>query len=134
MIDNVQDWFHLHYKLYFLCECSDNPKELHIAPHDGYSIKKLREFITRYGPYLQKTFSVLKVLLTVGRFVIPQLANVSTAVIGALPKADDFTNIKDKVQIVQNFLEDPTTKLTYAGSSLIRKQNKSNSRGNLFRS
>ena len=28
MIDTVHDWFHSHYKLYFLCECSDNPKEV----------------------------------------------------------------------------------------------------------
>jgi hypothetical protein len=34
----VKNLFILHFKLYFLCECSDNPNELHVAPHDGYSI------------------------------------------------------------------------------------------------
>ena len=52
-INTVQNLFRVHYKLYFLCEYSDEPKKLHFAPHDGYSIKKPREFIARYGPYLR---------------------------------------------------------------------------------
>jgi hypothetical protein len=70
MIDTVQTWFHLHFKLYFLCECSNDPKELHIAPHDGYSIRKLNAFVKRYGIYLQKTLSVIQLLLLVGGFVL----------------------------------------------------------------
>ncbi len=74
MIDTVQNWFQLHFKLYFLCECSDDLEELNIAPYDGYSIRKLNEFVKRYGVYLQTTLSVIQYLLPVGGFILPQLA------------------------------------------------------------
>ncbi|CAM4923194.1 unnamed protein product [Rotaria socialis] len=48
-IDTVQNWLHIHYKLYFLCECSQDPKEMHVAPHEACLIESLQhdEFISR---------------------------------------------------------------------------------------
>ncbi len=110
---------------------SDDPKELHVALHDGYSIKKLREFLKRYGPYVLKTLGVVQVLLSVGGFVLTQLAGVSTAVAYTVPLAlqssANFYDMKEKTDLVQNFLENPENKLTYTGSSLIQKQKITNS-------
>jgi len=32
IIDDHQNLFNLHFKLYFLCECSNDPTGLHIVP------------------------------------------------------------------------------------------------------
>ena len=119
-ISTVHNWFYLHYKLYFLCECSNDPKELHIASHNGYPIKKRRDFITKYGSYLMKTTSIIKVLLEIGKLILPQLIGIAEEV-SSLQSSDDFTDIKDKINIVENFLQDPDTRMTYEGSSSIKK-------------
>ncbi|CAF0753935.1 unnamed protein product, partial [Adineta steineri] len=80
ILNTVQEWYHLHYKLYFLCECSNEPHKMHVAPHNGYSIKKTREFIVKYGPYLQITLQIAQILFKLGSFVIPKLDSVLKAV------------------------------------------------------
>ena len=113
IINNHENLFNLHFKLYFLCECSNDPKDLHVASSDGYSIRKLREFITKYGQYLQITLNLVKVLVSTGRFVLPQQTQSSTNLL----LSNHFENINQKIDFVQQFLDKPETKLFYASFS-----------------
>jgi hypothetical protein len=123
-INTVQNLFQVHYKLYFLCECSDEPKELHIAPHEGYSIKKPQEFIARYGSYLRTTLSVIKFLLALGSFVIPGLGNVSTVVGNPsfYKSSTALNDIKKSVKFVESLLDRTGTKLSRAVSSKLQNK------------
>ena len=107
LINNVRNLFQLHYKLYFLCECSDKPKKMHVAPHEGYSIKKTRDFILRYGPYLRTTLNIVQVLLSVGGTVIPAIGSAAPVVGNALPSSlepENFENLKQQLQLVNNLI------------------------------
>ncbi|CAF3379373.1 unnamed protein product, partial [Rotaria sp. Silwood2] len=64
LINNENNWLKIHYKLYFLCECSNEPNEMHIAPHHGYLIRKPIEFIGRYGSCLRITSRIVQLLLS----------------------------------------------------------------------
>ncbi|CAF4271539.1 unnamed protein product, partial [Rotaria sordida] len=107
-INTVQNLFLLHYKLYFLCECSNEPDKLHIAPHDGYSVKKPNEFIANYGSYLRTTLNIARSLFSIGSFVIPQSENVSTVVVNTLPsfikESNNYTDINNKLDLVEKML------------------------------
>ena len=107
LIDNVRKQFQLHYKLYFLCECSHNPKKMHVAPHEGYSIKKTQSFILRYGPYLRTTLNIVQVLLSVGGTVIPAIGSAAPIVGNALPSSlepENFEKLKQQLQLVNNLI------------------------------
>ena len=107
LINNVRNLLQLHYKLYFLCECSHNPKRMHIAPHEGYSIKKTQDFILRYGPYLRTTLNIVQVLLSVGGIVVPAIGSVAPVVGNALPSSlepENFENLKQQLQLVNNLI------------------------------
>ncbi|CAF1358731.1 unnamed protein product [Rotaria sp. Silwood1] len=125
-INTIQNLFLLHYKLYFLCECSDEPDKLHIAPHDGYSIKKPSEFIANYGSYLRTTLNIARNLFSIGGFVIPQSENVSSVVANALPsfikESNNYTDINNKLDLVEKMLNQTThDELSRVDSSMIRK-------------
>ncbi|CAF1512949.1 unnamed protein product [Rotaria magnacalcarata] len=122
-IDTVQNWFHTHYKLYFLCECSHDPKKMHVAPHEGYSIKKARDFVVKYAPYLRTTIQIAQVLLSVGGLVIPQLGNVSKAIDDVIPsqfknpKCDE--DMKQRLKMVDNLLNKVDNQQYRAGASVV---------------
>jgi hypothetical protein len=124
-VNAVQNLFLLHYKLYFLCECSDEPDKLHIAPHDGYSIKKPSEFIASYGSYLRTTLNIARSILSVGGFVIPQTGNVSTAVANTLPQfakeSTNYTDVNNKLDVVEKMLNQTNTEVARIDPSMIRK-------------
>ncbi|CAF2524435.1 unnamed protein product [Rotaria sp. Silwood2] len=69
-ISNEQNWFRIHYKLYFLCECSHEANEMHVAPHEGYLIRMPRDFVVQYGLYLRTTLNIVRILLSSGRFAL----------------------------------------------------------------
>ncbi len=69
---NPANWFHLTYRLYFLCEC-ENGKRPHLVFHEGYKIKQPGEFLRKYGPYLHDMLIVLKCAISVGSLIVPQL-------------------------------------------------------------
>ena len=128
MVNTFQSWYQMRYKLYFLCECSDDPKELHVAPHDGYPIKKFREFITKYGPYLRETIRAVQVLLTLGGLISPQLGHASATIGKHIPlpfrSSAELEKTKKKVKFIEDFLEKKVdTKLARAEDS-IHKQAK----------
>ncbi|CAF2107973.1 unnamed protein product [Rotaria magnacalcarata] len=75
---DVKNWLLIHYKLYFLCECSHEPTRMHVAPRGGYSIKNSKEFFQRYEFYLKLTMKIAQILLSAGNLAIPQLENAST--------------------------------------------------------
>ncbi|CAF0853728.1 unnamed protein product [Adineta steineri] len=109
ILNTVREWYHLHYKLYFLCECSDEPDKMHVAPHNGYSIKKTREFVVKYEPYLRTTLKIAQVLLKLGSFVIPQLDSVSEAagsgVDEILPTPDKQKEMEEQLKLVEKLLD-----------------------------
>ncbi|CAM4941952.1 unnamed protein product [Rotaria socialis] len=126
LIDAVQNWFHTHYKLYFLCECSHDPKEMHVAPHEGYSIKRARDFVVKYAPYLRTTIQIAQVLLSVGGLVIPQLENVSKVIDDVIPSQFKnpkcYEDMKQQLQMVDDLLNKVDNQRNRAGASIISKQ------------
>ena len=94
---NPANWFHMKYRLYFLCEYQEN-NEYHLAFHEGYELKQPREFLRMYGPYLRKMLRTVKLTLSVGSFVIPQLTNIVSGASSSLPKCK-VTSDKLNVQI-----------------------------------
>ena len=70
---------------------------MHVAPHEGYSIKKTQTFILRYGPYLRTTLKIVQVLLSVGGTVIPAIGSAAPVVGNALPSSlepENFEKLK----------------------------------------
>ncbi|CAM2723713.1 unnamed protein product [Rotaria socialis] len=108
LINSVRSWFHTHYKLYFLCECSHEPHEMHVAPHEGYSIKTPQEFIVRYAPYLRTTIKIAQLLLSLGGLVIPQLGSASTAIKHVLPSKFDndqyYEDMKNQLKMIDSLI------------------------------
>ena len=121
----VQNCFLLQYKLYFFCECSAEPNQLHLAPHDGYSIKKPSEFIANYGSYLRTTLNIARSVLSVGGFFIPQADNLSTVVGGSIPpfvkESSHYTEIDNKLDVVEKMLTHIDRDLVQVDSATIRK-------------
>ncbi|CAF5180110.1 unnamed protein product, partial [Rotaria magnacalcarata] len=108
LINSVRSWFHTHYKLYFLCECSHEPNEMHVAPHEGYSIKTPQEFIVRYAPYLRITIKIAQLLLSLGGLVIPQVGSASTAIKHVLPSKFDndqyYEDMKNQLKMIDSLI------------------------------
>ncbi|CAF4937844.1 unnamed protein product, partial [Rotaria socialis] len=125
-IDFVQNWFQTHYKLYFLCECSHDPKEMHVAPHEGYSIKKGRDFVVKYAPYLRTTLQIVQVLLSAGGLVIPQLGSAAMAINNVVPaqfkNPKYYEDMKQQLQMVDDLLNKVDNQRDRAGASVISKQ------------
>ncbi|CAF3329153.1 unnamed protein product, partial [Rotaria socialis] len=126
LIDTVQNWFQTHYKLYFLCECSHDPKEMHVAPHEGYSIKKARDFVVKYAPYLKTTIQIAQVLLSAGGLVIPQLGSAAMAINNVVPaqlkNPRYYEDMKQQLQMVDDLLNKVNNQRDRAGASVISKQ------------
>ncbi|CAM4896062.1 unnamed protein product [Rotaria socialis] len=126
LIDTVQNWFQTHYKLYFLCECSHDPKEMHVAPHEGYSIKKGRDFVVKYAPYLRTTLQIVQVLLSAGGLVIPQLGSAAMAINNVVPaqfkNPKYYEDMKQQLQMVDDLLNKVDNQRDRAGASVISKQ------------
>ncbi|CAF4208658.1 unnamed protein product, partial [Adineta steineri] len=85
------------------------PHQMHVAPHTGYSIKKTREFIVKYGPYLRTTLKVAQILFKLGSFVIPQLDTISDAVGSGmdtiLPTPNTQKEIEEQLNLVEKLLD-----------------------------
>jgi hypothetical protein len=121
-INAVQNLFLLHYKLYFLCECSDEPDKLHIAPHDGYSVKTPSAFIAAYGSYLRTTLNIARGLLSVGGFLIQQTGPVSTFMVHTLPpfakEPTNYEDMTDKLDVVEKMLNQTNNELVRVDPSM----------------
>ncbi|CAF1003484.1 unnamed protein product [Adineta steineri] len=76
VLNSVKGYFQHQYKLYFLCDCSDNPTQRHVALHEGYVVKKPKEFIVKYGPHLRTTLGIVRILLGVGISILPLVDNI----------------------------------------------------------
>jgi hypothetical protein len=124
-VNSVQNLFLLHYKLYFLCECSEEPDKLHIAPHNGYSIKTPSEFIATYGSYLRTTLNIARGLLSIGGFLIPQSGNVSIVMANTLPpfvkEQTNYDDMNNKLDVVENMLNQTNNALVRVDPSMMRK-------------
>ncbi|CAF2046185.1 unnamed protein product [Rotaria magnacalcarata] len=125
-IDFVQNWFQTHYKLHFLCECSHDPKQMHVAPHEGYSIKKARDFIVKYAPYLRTTLQIVQVLLSAGGLAIPQLGSAAKVIDSVVPsKFKDtkyFEDMKQQLEMVDHLLNKVENQRNHAGASVTDGQ------------
>ncbi|CAM4792218.1 unnamed protein product [Rotaria magnacalcarata] len=125
-IDFVQNWFQTHYKLHFLCECSHDPKQMHVAPHEGYSIKKARDFIVKYAPYLRTTLQIVQVLLSAGGLAVPQLGSAAKVIDSVVPsKFKDpkyFADMKQQLEMVDHLLNKVENQRNHAGASVTDGQ------------
>lgn len=74
-------------KLFFLCECSDEPDEMHVPLHPGYPIKNPREFLEKYGKYLLTTIPIAIRAAELGRFQPPRLKRTMETPLAIEPKA-----------------------------------------------
>lgn len=95
VINNEQNWFRIHYKLFFLCECSYEQSEMHVCPHEGYIIKDPKRFIVKYGSYLRTTLNMVRILLSVGSLNLQQNTNT--------PEYDK--NIEKQVMLVNKLID-----------------------------
>lgn len=73
----IKNFYQSRFKLYFFCECSDNPRDFHTAPHSGYVIKKLNEFLSTYSTEIRTALRIFKMLINVGDSVVPKLADTT---------------------------------------------------------
>ncbi|CAF4253961.1 unnamed protein product, partial [Adineta steineri] len=100
---------------------------MHVAPHNGYSIKKTREFILKYGPYLRTTLQVAQILFKLGSFVIPHLDSVSDAVGSSidtiLPTPSKQKEMEDQLNLVERLLDRVDRKWTQSKSALFGQDN-----------
>lgn len=106
-INAVKNLFLLHYKLYFFCECSNEPNQLHVAPHGGYLIKKPKEFIATYGAHIRTTLDVVRAVLTVSSVILPELDDLPEFVNNEhIPSLNtsDITNVRNKLDAVEELL------------------------------
>ncbi|CAF3901821.1 unnamed protein product [Adineta steineri] len=87
----------------------DDPEEMHVAPHNGYSIRKTREFIIKYGPYLRTPLKIAQVLFKLGSFVIPQMDSASKAVgsdeDAILPTPDKQKEMEGQLNMIDKLLD-----------------------------
>ena len=78
------------FRLYFLCECGrhtmlptdkadKDPPRIHIAKHEGYELRKPKEFLQKYGGYMLALLLVMKAGITVAGFAVPTLAACNAA-------------------------------------------------------
>ena len=123
MIDNHQILFHLHFKLYFLCPCSNDPKEFHIVRHHGYSIKRFKEFIAKYGEYLKVTINLVQVLTSIEEETRLQKTHTLTTVqpTTSIRSENYLSNINYKINFIQNFLHKSEIKRMYTDISVNAK-------------
>ncbi|CAF1281084.1 unnamed protein product [Adineta steineri] len=88
---------------------NDEPDQMHVAPHNGYSIKKTREFLVKYGPYLRTTLKIAQVLFKLGSFVVPQLDSMSQAassdVDTILSTFDKQNEMEQQLNLVEKLLD-----------------------------
>ncbi|CAF1023294.1 unnamed protein product [Adineta steineri] len=96
---------------------------MHVAPHNGYSIKKTREFVIRYGPYLRTTLKIAQVLFKLGSFIIPQLNSVSETV-GSdadtiLPTPDKQNEMEEQLNLVEKLLDRVDHKWAQSKSTML---------------
>ncbi|CAF1436120.1 unnamed protein product, partial [Rotaria sordida] len=112
---NEQNWFRIHYKLYFLCECSHEPNQMHVAPHEGYLIRMPRDFVVQYAPYLRTTLNIVRIMLSSGRFV---LSKNGSALPSEFNTPEEKETIKQQLNLVEALINKFDNKRTRPGSSM----------------
>ncbi|UJR19079.1 hypothetical protein I4U23_022210 [Adineta vaga] len=102
----VSSVLHREYKLYFLCDCSDDPLQRHIAPHDGYIIKEPTKFITEYGANIRTTLNIIRTALPiVGRIVDSQIDDVP-ALISDVTNSLSFYTWINTIDLLEHTLDE----------------------------
>ncbi|CAF5228809.1 unnamed protein product, partial [Rotaria magnacalcarata] len=98
----------------------------HVAPHEGYSIKKARDFIVKYAPYLRTTLQIVQVLLSAGGLTIPQLGSAAKVIDSVVPsKFKDtkyFEDMKQQLEMVDHLLNKVENQRNHAGASVTDGQ------------
>ncbi|CAF2191010.1 unnamed protein product [Rotaria magnacalcarata] len=96
---------------------------MHVAPHEGYSIKKARDFVVKYAPYLRTTIQIAQVLLSVGGPLIPQLGNAATVINNVVPSQFKnpkyYIDMKQQLQMVDDLLNKVDNQQYRAGASVV---------------
>ncbi|KAG0351884.1 hypothetical protein BGZ54_003057, partial [Gamsiella multidivaricata] len=99
------------FRLYFLCECGEHTKilngentmishHIHPAKHDGYDIRRSKEFFQKYGGYMLTLLEMIKYGATIAGFVVPALAAVSVP--GAIDMFKDSLNTISQSDVDQS--------------------------------
>ncbi|KAF8974915.1 hypothetical protein BGZ46_009599 [Entomortierella lignicola] len=95
--------------LHFLCECgmhSDlkNQSEngaiprFHLARHEGYDLRRPREFFEKYGSHVLKVLRILQTSAAIGGIILPALSHIGVA--GAI---DNVANhVENTLQVIQS--------------------------------
>ncbi|CAF1479753.1 unnamed protein product, partial [Didymodactylos carnosus] len=79
-INSLSELVQIQYRLYFLCECSTNEGDLHLAFHNGYVIRQPTEFFSLYAPYLRTMIRVVKGAIMVAGFALPQISGLTNTI------------------------------------------------------
>ncbi|CAF1370735.1 unnamed protein product [Adineta steineri] len=109
-----------HFRLHFLCECKEQDG-MHEIAHEGYEIKKPREFFIKYGSYLRKLIKIVRGTVLIGGIIIPTLAQVASNI--SIPDVLCEGNLWDAMNTVTdvmdaNLLPSDTTTMEYGKTSL----------------
>ncbi|KAF9432945.1 hypothetical protein BGZ76_010115, partial [Entomortierella beljakovae] len=69
------------FRLRFICECGDHTKTsggkippLHLSNHEGYVVKKPKQFFEKYGPYLMMMLEMVKLGTSIAGRAVPVIA------------------------------------------------------------
>ncbi|CAF0951731.1 unnamed protein product [Didymodactylos carnosus] len=82
----------------------------HLALHEGYFIKKPKEFLIEYGPHLRAMITIMKAAVTAAGFVIPALVNVvpSIKIPDLLKDYEVLDKFLDALNKMDNVLDEVT--------------------------
>ncbi|KAG0311509.1 hypothetical protein BGZ99_010121, partial [Dissophora globulifera] len=121
-------------RLYFLCECGEHTKvssgantkishDIHLAKHEGYDLKRPKEFLQKYGSYMLKFLETTKIgVLTTGT-AFPALAAVNGPgfidICKDSVKAVTQSEIDDSIKYLQGLASSDSTDLS-AGPNALR--------------
>ncbi|KAG0306512.1 hypothetical protein BGZ98_002240 [Dissophora globulifera] len=150
------------FRLYFLCECGEHtkkfgdnnmniPHNIHLAKHEGYDLRRPKEFFQKYGRYMLTLLETIKYGVMVTSTAVPTLAAIKAPGIIDIFKdpltAISQSDINDSIEYLQrienNDSNDPENSSTsldaLEGADLrhleefIKDKDKHRVLGNLYR-
>ncbi|KAF9926272.1 hypothetical protein FBU30_004132 [Linnemannia zychae] len=78
------NWFRTKFRLHFICECGKHTEtkdskvshQLHLAKHEGYTVREPTEFFKKFGPFLLLMLEMIKAGTNIASHVVPALATL----------------------------------------------------------
>ncbi|KAG0322344.1 hypothetical protein BGZ99_003386 [Dissophora globulifera] len=86
---NISGQLNDQFRLYFLCECGEHtkkfsdkstniPHNIHLAKHEGYNLRRPKEFFQKYGRYMLTLLQMIKYGVMITSTAVPTLAAIKS--------------------------------------------------------